>query len=180
MHLLYKIEVRHTAILPKDGPLIICSNHIHNFDPALMAMGVQREIRFMAKVEMFTWPVIGFIARQAGAFPVKRGSADIQAVKHSLNILKKGEVLGIFPEGTRSKTGQMNELFQGVAMLAEKTGALIVPAAITGQYKFRGKLRILFGQPVTLDELCHGQPYSRALATKGLMDIISGLRETAS
>lgn len=179
LRILYRVEIQHTASIPNRGPLIVCSNHIHNFDPVVMAMGVKREIRFMAKAEMFTWPIIGYIAKQGGAFPVKRGSADIQAIKQSLQILKAGEVLGIFPEGTRSKTGEMKELFQGVAMLAEKTDATILPTAIVGEYKFRRRVKIVFGSPVTLKDLCEGQDYDRATATKNLMLIIQHLKEKA-
>lgn len=175
---LYHIEIRHTAPIPAVGPVIICANHIHNFDPVLMALGTEREIRFMAKAEMFSWPLLGYIARQGGAFPVKRGSADIQAIKQALQVLKAGEVLGIFPEGTRSKTGEMKELFQGVAMLAEKSGAVIVPAAIVGNYRLRRKVSIIFGTAVDLRELCQGEEYERSLATKNLLSRIQSLRES--
>jgi len=176
---LYKVEIIHTAKVPEHGAMIICANHIHNFDPVIMALGVKREIRFMAKAEMFDWPVIGYIAKKGRAFPVKRGSADLQAIKNSLQILKNQEVLGIFPEGTRSKTGEMKELFQGVAMLAEKTNAVILPAAITGNYKFRKPLRIVFGEPVRLEDLCPDQEYDRAVATKNLMQRIQQLKDYA-
>lgn len=175
---LYKVEIRHTSPIPETGPLIICSNHVHNFDPVMVAMGVQREIRFMAKAEMFSWPVIGYLAKQGRAFPVKRGGADIQAIKDAIKILKDQEVLGIFPEGTRSKTGEMKELNQGIAMLAERTGAVIVPAAIVGEYKFRRKVTIVFGSAVELKDLHLGEIYDRSIATANLMKIIQALKES--
>lgn len=178
LRILYKVEVRHTGVIPESGPLIICSNHIHNFDPIIVVMGVKREIRFMAKAEMFSWPVIGYLAKCGRAFPVKRGGADIQAIKQAIQILKDQEVLGIFPEGTRSKTGDMNELNTGVVMIAERTGAVIVPAAIVGEYKFRRRVTIVFGSPVNLQDLCPGEKYDRAVATKNLMQLIRALKES--
>lgn len=178
LRLLYRVEIRHRGNIPESGGLIICSNHIHNFDPVLMAIGVRRQLHFMAKVEIFSWPVIGWIARKGGAFPVKRGSADIQALKHSLALLKSDRVLGIFPEGTRSKTGEVNAPFQGVTMLAERAGVPIVPAAIQGEYKLGKTIRIVYGEPIEVQELCQEQPYDRALATDRLMDIIKDLKET--
>lgn len=178
MRLLYRIDIVHKDRIPESGALIICANHIHIFDPVLLAMSVDRQIHFMAKAELFTWPIIGCLVKKAGTFPVKRGSADIQAIKHSIRILTSGGVLGIFPEGTRSKTGEMNEPFQGITMLAEKTGATIVPAAISGEYKFRGRLKIVLGAPLTLQDLCADQEYNRAQATGRLMDTILSLKET--
>ncbi|MDP3486479.1 MAG: lysophospholipid acyltransferase family protein [Bacillota bacterium] len=178
LHMLYGVEIRHTGPIPETGPLIICSNHVHNFDPIIVAMGVKREIRFMAKAEMFSWPILGYIAKHGRAFPVKRGGADIQAIKQAIQILKANEVLGIFPEGTRSKTGEMKELNQGVAMLAERTGAVILPVAILGKYKFRRRVTIVFGSAVQLKDLCPGENYDRALATKNLMKIIQALKES--
>ena len=180
LHMLYGVEIRHTAPIPETGPLIICSNHVHNFDPVVVAMGVKREIRFMAKAEMFSWPLLGYIAKQGRAFPVKRGGADIQAIKQAIQILKAQEVLGIFPEGTRSKTGEIKELNQGVVMLAERTAALILPAAIVGEYKFRRRVTIVFGSAVELKDLCPGENYDRAVATKNLMKLIQELKESVA
>ncbi|MBS3950074.1 MAG: 1-acyl-sn-glycerol-3-phosphate acyltransferase [Peptococcaceae bacterium] len=177
---LYRIDIKHTGPIPETGPLIICSNHIHNFDPVVVAMGVKREIRFMAKAEMFSWPVLGYLAKQGRAFPVKRGGADIQAIKQAIQILKADEVLGIFPEGTRSKTGEMKELNQGVVMLAERTGAVILPAAIVGEYKFRRRVTIVFGSTVALKDLCPGEKFDRTLATINLMQIIQALKESVA
>lgn len=178
LRLVCRVEIRHKGSIPDSGGLIVCSNHIHNFDPVLMAMGVRRQLHFMAKVEMFSWPILGWLARKGGAFPVKRGSADIQAVKHSLELLRSGKVLGIFPEGTRSKTGEVNAPFQGVTMLAERTGVLIVPAAIHGEYKMGKRISIVYGEPVDVKSLCPDQPYDRALATDKLMEIIKDLKES--
>jgi len=176
--LLYRVRVRGKENIPLTGGVILCANHIHMFDPVLMVLGTRRQVRFMAKAEVFSWPIIGFLARLAGAFPVKRGDADIRAVKHSLQILSKGGVLGIFPEGTRAREGDAGQLFLGVTMLAEKTGSLIVPAAIVGRYRFRQPLAIAFGKPFRVQALCEEGKYDRRLATVRLMGIIHELKAT--
>jgi 1-acyl-sn-glycerol-3-phosphate acyltransferase len=148
------------------------------FDPILMAAGTRRHVRFMAKAEVFSWPIIGFLARLAGAFPVKRGDADMRAVKYSLQILAQGGVLGIFPEGTRAKEGEVKTPFQGVTMLAERTQSLIVPTAIVGSYRLWQPLTIVFGQPVNVLSLCKAGEYDRSAATARLMEIINRLKES--
>ncbi len=176
--LLYRVRVLGKENIPNSGGAILCANHIHIFDPVLMILGTRRQVQFMAKAEVFSWPIIGVLARLAGAFPVKRGDADIRAIKHSLLILRKGGVLGIFPEGTRGKAGEVKAPFQGATMLAERTQSLIVPAAIAGSYKFRQSLTIVFGQPVSVHSLCTEGEYDRSIATTRLMGIITELKET--
>lgn len=176
--LLYRVRVSGQENIPSSGGVILCANHIHMFDPVLMMIGTPRQVQFMAKAEVFSWPIIGYLARLAGAFPVKRGEADIRAVKHSLLLLRGGGVLGIFPEGTRGKAGEAKAPFQGVTMLAERTQSLIVPAAITGNYKLCHPLTIVFGQPVSVRSLCKEGEYDRGIATARLMEIISELKET--
>lgn len=106
----------------------------------------------MAKRELFV-PVLGYIYKTLGAFPVNRGGADRAAIKHGIEILQSGEVLAIFPEGTRSKTGQLGKLEPGALMMAGKTGAVIVPTAVSGtDIKRCGRLWpkvvVKFGTPV--------------------------------
>lgn len=177
--LLYRVRVRGRENIPAGGSVILCANHLHMFDPILMLAGTRRHVRFMAKAEVFSWPIIGFLARLAGAFPVKRGDADMRAIKHSLQILGQGGVLGIFPEGIRAKEGEVKAPFQGVTMLAERTQSLIVPAAIVGSYKLWQPLTIVFGQPVNVHSLCKAGEYDRSEATTHLMKIINRLKESA-
>jgi len=175
--LLFRVEVRQAGNIPVAGGVIVCANHLHMFDPILMVLGTRRQIQFMAKDKVFTWPLIGYLARLAGAFPVRRGHADIAAVKHSLRLLSDGRALGIFPEGTRGKAGEARAPFQGVTMLAERTDCPIVPAAIVGDYKFRRPLAIIFGPPVSVRSLCPAGQYDRTEATRRLMGIIEDLKE---
>jgi len=179
VRLLFRIEIVDRGRVPISGGVIVCANHIHLFDPVLIAMAVERQIYFMGKAEIFSWPVIGFLAKKAGAFPVKRGSADMQAIKHSLSILSNGGVLGIFPEGTRNSGLDLIPINQGILMLAEKTHAPIVPAAIWGRYRLGAKIKVIVGEPIALEALSPGV-YSRTTAAEQLVNHITALRDSLS
>jgi 1-acyl-sn-glycerol-3-phosphate acyltransferase len=133
--------------IPASGPVILACNHIHNFDPFLVAAPAQRFIQFMAKEELFRFAPIGWIIRYLGAFPVRRGMSDKKALKTSLDITQNGGCLMIFPEGHRSKTGEIQQGQPGVAFIARKAQCAIVPIAIIGPYRFRKKLSVRVGKP---------------------------------
>lgn len=173
----FRLEVRGQENMPTEGPCIIAANHIHALDPLPIAIAVNRQIHFMAKEEMFGWPVVGWLARRAGVFPVKRGQADVQAIRQALKLLSAGEVLGIFPEGTRSKTGEMQEAFAGVPVLAARARATVVPVGIAGSYRFRGVIRVNFGEPMhfTGDNSGKLSPEAKTQATNDLMQHIRNL-----
>jgi 1-acyl-sn-glycerol-3-phosphate acyltransferase len=106
----------------------------------------------MAKRELFKNTLLGAIIKRLGAFPVKRGSADLSAVKRSLQVLNEGNVFGIFPEGTRSKTGFLQSFSHGIASIAHKSKAKILPIAILGGYKpFKG-ITVKIGEPLNFEE----------------------------
>jgi 1-acyl-sn-glycerol-3-phosphate acyltransferase len=136
--------------IPQQGGVLICPNHISNFDPPLVGSAMSRPIRFMAKEELFKVPVLSFLIKDFGAFPVKRGAGDRQAIRQSLQILENGEVLGIFPEGSRSKSGGLEEAHSGAAFFALKTDATVVPVAIVGSFAPFAKIKIIFGTPLDL------------------------------
>ncbi|MBS3889356.1 MAG: 1-acyl-sn-glycerol-3-phosphate acyltransferase [Firmicutes bacterium] len=163
--------------MPKTGGAIICANHIHLFDPVVIALAVERPVRFMGKTELFSWPIVGYLARKAGVFPVKRGSADMQAIRQSLRILQEGELLGIFPEGTRSKDGEIAPFYSSVTMLAERGGVPVIPAAISGEYRFGRTVKVLIGETTELTALSP-EPYERGKATAGLMARIKSLKDS--
>ena len=149
-----KIEGRET--IPKDGPLVIASNHLSLLDPPVLGTAATRKVHFMAKEELFV-PVLGTIYKILGAFPVRRGGADRAAIKHGIEILESGNVLAIFPEGTRSKTGELGKAQPGALMMASKVKATIVPACIIGtDYKRHGriwpKVTVRFGKPMPFPE----------------------------
>ncbi|CQR74336.1 1-acyl-sn-glycerol-3-phosphate acyltransferase [Sporomusa ovata DSM 2662] len=136
------------------GGAIIAANHISLWDPPVVGTALPRRAHFMAKEELFANPVFGWLISKLGAFPVKRGAADRTAIKTALTLLKKGSILVIFPEGTRSKDGKLGTPEAGLALLALKAGVPVIPAAITGTNKiFRAghvlpKFCIRFGKPI--------------------------------
>ncbi|MGI6453847.1 MAG: lysophospholipid acyltransferase family protein [Syntrophomonadaceae bacterium] len=124
-----KIEGLHK--LPNKGPVIVAANHVSNWDPIVVAVALKRQIHFMAKAQLFDIPLLGAILTRVNAFPVRRGTADRAAIRRALEILGEGQVLGIFPEGTRNKTGDIKAQ-SGVAMIALKAGAPVLPVACVG------------------------------------------------
>ncbi|MGA8943017.1 MAG: lysophospholipid acyltransferase family protein [Thermoactinomyces sp.] len=136
--------------IPEKGPVVFCCNHISNLDPPLLAVSTKRKVHFMAKAELFRVPVLGGLVRSLGAFPVKRGAGDRQALKKAIQLLQEGHTVGIFPEGTRSKTGEMGQFHVGAALIALKGEAPIVPAAICGSYRLFRPIKIVFGPPVDI------------------------------
>jgi 1-acyl-sn-glycerol-3-phosphate acyltransferase len=122
--------------VPREGPFILVANHFSNFDPLIIGATVGDlngiVVRFMAKDEMLHWPVIGWLARQAGVFFVRRGEGDRAAQRTALANLAAGRPVGMFPEGTRSRTGIIGEGHGGAALLAMRSGVPVLPASITG------------------------------------------------
>ncbi|MEH7107359.1 MULTISPECIES: lysophospholipid acyltransferase family protein [Bacillaceae] len=149
----YRIQVIGAENFPKDGGVMLCSNHIHNFDPIVVGISAPRPVHFMAKEEIFKVPVLGEIVRKCNAFPVKRGMSDREALRKGIGVLKEGNVLGLFPEGTRSKTGDLGKGLAGAGFFALRSDCLVVPCAVIGPYKSLHKLKVVFGQPIQLDEL---------------------------
>ena len=125
--LLFRVVFRARVLgrdnLPAIGPVILAANHMSNWDPPFLACFMRRHVAYMAKEELFEPPVFG---------PVKRGAGDRGAIKTAVQVLKLGHCLGLFPEGTRSRTGKMRKAEAGVGLIAAMTGAPVVPAAILG------------------------------------------------
>jgi cytidylate kinase len=122
--------------IPHDGPVIFAANHISNADPVIIGAWLTprlgRRMHWLAKREIFDWPLIGWMARNGGIHPVDRSTADVEAFRLARRILDEGHPLFVFPEGTRSADGVLQEAKDGVAMLALRTGAIIVPIGISG------------------------------------------------
>ena len=117
------------------GGYVLCSNHVHARDPFVLATCVRRRLRFMAKAELFKNHIVGGFISAIGAFPIRRGESDLGAVRESIKILNDGHVLGIFPQGTRSRENQHTHMEPGVALIALRAGAKVVPAYIDGPYR---------------------------------------------
>jgi len=152
-HMLYDIEFVGMDKLPKEGAFIICANHISNMDPILLVAFVRRNVRFMAKHELYKIPLLGRILTAAGAFPVNRESVEITSIKHALGLLKNGEVMGIFAQGGRV-TSEVDEDSgkAGVAMFAVRANAPVVPIGIKGNYRPFTRIVINVGEPMHFKE----------------------------
>lgn len=144
LQLFFKFEVHDKDKFPKDGSLIICANHTSALDPVVLAQVCDRKIFFMAKEELFNNPVLGYFMKKLGAFPVNRSKTDLKSVRTAMSILKSGDVLGIFPEGTRVKTVSADNIKEGVGMIANRTGAPILPVYIDTEYKIFRPIKVSF------------------------------------
>ena len=132
-----------------EGAALLCGNHTTAGDPlyVVCSLGRRRQAHVMAKEEIMKWPVIGFLLKKAGIFGVKRGKADVTALKEALRVLKGGERLLMFPEGTRVKEGEASEAHTGAALFSTRTGAPLVPVYIQPKKRRFRKTTVVFGEP---------------------------------
>lgn len=142
---------------PATGPLIVVSNHRSDLDPLVVGSTLRRRVTFMAKQELFQVPVLRWWISACGAFPVRRGEADRQALRTALKILADGGVLVMFPEGTRAISRELRPPEPGAALLALRTGAALLPVALTGTDEVlprgahrlrRSKIQVRIGEPI--------------------------------
>ena len=145
---LYRIQTTGKESFPTDGGVLICANHIDNLDPPVVGLTCPRDIHFMAKDELFHAPVLKQLLPMINVFPVKRGLSDKKAIRTGLTLLKEGHVLGLFPEGTRSKTGELGKGLAGAGFFALRTNAAVVPCAVIGPYKPFHRLKVVYGKPI--------------------------------
>lgn len=147
---IFRMEIIGKENFPKEGGVLLCSNHIDTLDPPMVGVTSPRPVKFMAKEELFKLPLLKGILPKVHAFPVKRGLSDRQALRTAVNLLKDGEVVGLFPEGTRNKTGQLGKGFSGAGFFALRGEAVVVPCAIIGPYKAFRKLKVVYGEPIDM------------------------------
>lgn len=153
--ILYRPKIINKEVIPNNGPIIVSGNHIHLFDQNLAVISTKRMLHYMAKIEYFQSKKTAWFFKMAGCIPVNRQIKDDSAKESALEVLNNGYALGVFPEGTRNKTDAFLLPFKfGVVSMAQKTGATIVPYAITGEYKIfkKNHLNIRFGEPFKIPE----------------------------
>jgi len=131
-HLVCRYHVIGKEHVPATGPLLVVANHLSWFDPILFGVVLPRRIWFFTKIEMFSWPVVGWLCKVTGQIPVHRGEGDRAALEKALTYLREGKALIFFPEGTVERQEQMIAAHTGVAMLALRSGATLLPVAHTG------------------------------------------------
>ena len=160
----WRMEIIGIENLPESGGLIIASNHVSYLDPAVLAASLNRKIYFITKKEVFRNGFVSFILKNLNAISVDRENTDILALKKAINILREEKVLGIFPEGSRSSNGELQELKLGAIRIAMKTGVPILPVGIIGTHKiyprgikfpilFKHKIIVKYGAPQYLNQL---------------------------
>lgn len=179
---IFLYEVENGMSLPEDKPMIICSNHVSNIDPVIINATQNRLIHFMAKKELFKNKFFGKVISSLGAFPVNRGNDGGKALAKAEELLNDDNCVGIFIEGTRSKTGKLGRPHSGAIVMAHETNTPIIPCCITGKTGFVKpftKTKITFGDPVTCEELGikEGNMQEYREASKKMMEIIGTLRE---
>jgi len=176
--------------VPREGAFILVSNHISLLDPMIIGGTAGhltgRLVHFMAKEEIRHWPLIGWLANQAGVYFVRRGESDRAAQRLSLDLLARGEPIAVFPEGTRSRDGSLGEPRDGAALLAMRAGVPLLPVSITGSNRLyprgarlprRSRVTVRVGEPFTLARQASGRIDRRELSagTDRIMRAIAAL-----
>jgi 1-acyl-sn-glycerol-3-phosphate acyltransferase len=180
---LYRLRAEGRENLPASGGYVLAANHISNFDPWPLGIPLwpRRFLRFMAKSELYWWP-LKYVITAGGGFPVRRGERDIEAINTAVELARQGYVVAMFPHGTRQRKGIVKrhqpKAHTGAARIALQAGVPLVPAAISGTDRLArlGPLRVRYGKPIALDDL-DGDELSAAAhhATERLMREIERL-----
>ncbi|MBD1371643.1 1-acyl-sn-glycerol-3-phosphate acyltransferase [Hazenella sp. IB182357] len=174
--IIYRVHVIGLENVPKNGPVLICPNHISNFDPPVLASTLDRQIHFMAKAELFKVPLFGKLITQLGSYPVERGNGDNNAIQQSIRILAQNKVVTIFPEGTRSKTGVLKEGKTGAAQIALASGTPIIPTAIISNYRLFGPVWIIFCKPIQVENYGTARELNEEVARLVTNDVMEAIR----
>lgn len=180
----FRFKVSGVENIPAGGA-IVAANHISLWDPPVIGCALPRQIHFMAKEELFTNSAFSWLIHKLGAFPVKRGSPDRTAIRTAITLLKEGSILGIFPEGTRSKNGILGAPEPGLALIAIKAGVPIVPTAVIGTNKvfcdghILPQFEVRFGKPIVLQRENEVKESMEAMSKK-VMSEINRLLQTSN
>lgn len=154
----YRIKVYGMENIPSQGRLILCSNHASNWDPIFISIVVPRQISWMGKKELFKNKILAAFLSKLTVFPVDRDGSDIGAIKQALRVLKDDRALGLFPEGTRVKSLDLDNAKSGVALLGVKSKAPILPIFIQSNYKIFNEINIYIGETMDLNDMIEGKP----------------------
>lgn len=168
---MHRVTVKGRENIPEGGA-VICANHSSLKDPVALAfaMSLKHHPRFMAKIELMRVPILGFLLKKGGIFGVNRGNSDITAIKTAMKLLKDGEKVVIFPEGTRVESADASAAKTGAIMLASKVGVPILPVYIPRTKRLFKKIEVVIGKPYTIEKLKGGSEaysvYARELMQK--------------
>ncbi len=162
--------------IPESGGYIIAPNHVTAMDPVFIEYRMKRRVHWMAKSELFKNKFAGWFLRLLGAFPVKRGALDVNAAKTVFELLEQGELVGIFPQGTRSKDpANPAKARHGVTKFAVEAGVPVIPVAMYGKFKLFRRAYVKFGKPVKFEKKADGTPYTKAEYTEMAQSLVDGI-----
>lgn len=156
-HLLGRWQVHGRENVPQTGAAVIAANHVSYLDPPAVGAGLKRNCYYMGKKELFKIPVFAQLIRLCGCFPVDRDKQDRKAIRDAVQLLKEGNLLAVFPEGSRSPDGTLQEAGIGAALIANRAGVPIVPAVVRGTYEAlpmgakwvrRADISVTYGKPI--------------------------------
>jgi 1-acyl-sn-glycerol-3-phosphate acyltransferase len=192
--ILVRLRIQGLDNVPREGGVIIVGNHLHNADPIIISIACPRPLHYMAKKELMDIPIIGRILRWAGSFPINRGNVDRTAIRRAAATVEQGVALGMFPEGTRSRSMKIERVLPGAGLIALQGKVPIVPAAITGTERlpFNGSkqhrrseapfpdpghkgVRVIFGEPFRIPDTINGKRTTASDATDYLMQRVAAL-----
>ncbi|KWX74669.1 acyl-phosphate glycerol 3-phosphate acyltransferase [Paenibacillus riograndensis] len=174
--ILFPLKIIGKENVPEEGGVLLCANHISLLDPMTIGIKLRRQVKYMAKAELFKVPVLGWLIDKLGAFPVKRGGVSKESIKTALNTLRSGHVMGIFPEGTRNADSGAAK--KGAASFALRSGAAVVPAAIVGSYKPFRRMTVIYGAPIDLSSFAGAGSESLEEVTDVIMGHIREMAKT--
>lgn len=170
----YRVDIKGLENIPKEGPLIFCGNHRSYLDPPLMVCTAKRDMKFLAKEELYNNKFLAFLGWVFEAIPVKRDEKDVAAIKASLKDLKQGKCIALFPEGTRNGLEKNGKAQNGAAFMCLRTGTPVIPVGISGEFKPFRKITIHYGKPLDFSEYYSKKPEKEVLdkVSQEIMDEI--------
>jgi len=162
------------------GRAVVIANHFSFWDPLLIAVILKRQVYWMGKIELFKSRIARMFFNAVKAFPVRRGEGDLAAIRHAFRILKAEKLFGIFPEGTRIKSGEIGRFEPGTAMIALKNNAPVIPVYIKGQYKLFRRMKVIIGEPIMLSDYVGSKTDQATVeaATRFLENKLKDMRNT--
>jgi 1-acyl-sn-glycerol-3-phosphate acyltransferase len=180
----FDLKVYGIGHVPREGGVLIVSNHQSYLDPVLLAVKLPRPLNFFAKSELFENHYFGWLIRSLGAFPVRQGEGDVGAVKETIRRLQEGNALNVYPEGTRTLSGEIESMQPGIGLIVRRAGVAVVPAVIEGSFAAWPKgsaiphahpIRVMYGPPMHLAEMKAAQVVRQIDTT--LRGMLAELRE---
>ncbi|MBQ8508101.1 MAG: 1-acyl-sn-glycerol-3-phosphate acyltransferase [Clostridia bacterium] len=165
--------------VPREGGFVLCVNHLSAWDPLYVSAQLPRKRRmyFLAKKELFSNRLLGYLIRCLGGVPIDRGNADIAAMRTTLQLVKEGQGMGIFPQGTRSKDNSPTPMLPGASMIALRAGVPVIPCYIGGPYKLFRRIDLKFGAPIDFSDFGRRCDHDTLeAATARIADAVWGLK----